>query len=81
MNEKLCDFGLATEMTTDDVLNGGIFDARKERNKVTNTPFENKESFTNQVVGEVACGMPLYMALERIMYCHYDDRSDIWRFH
>jgi len=80
MNAKICDFGLATEMTNNDVRNGGIVDPQKQRRRssCSNDPFETAATVTDEVVGEVACGTPLYMAPERIRYSQYDERSDIW---
>jgi len=77
MNVKLCDFGLATGMSTVDKSNGGKTDLQIQR-KVNVDPFEIAATVSDEVIGEVACGTPLYMAPERIKYCRYDERSDVW---
>jgi len=76
MNAKLCDFGLAIEMTSKDCAKGGLKDTEKRE-----LIFKNHQSptkVTNIALGDVACGTPLYMAPERIRNCRYDERSDIW---
>lgn len=77
MNAKLCDFGLAIEMTKEDYEKGGIKD-NEQRRKHSSRQHYNTDNANNAVMSEVACGTPLYMAPERISNHRYDDRSDVW---